>query len=304
MAKQPAAVSIEALRTEVDKISHPAARPFSLLLGSEWEAYLADIRDNGQLHPIIADKEGRILDGRNRWLACRLLGREPVIEIRDITGAAAVELVISANIARRHDDQSVRAVQLAKLLAMAHQDGAENFPVPTQAAAAAAGGISDHTLRDGQRLLQEAPDIAEDVDKRIISLHAGRQLAKLPEGPDREEALRKVRRAGNKTSAKRILKEIKKKSHPVRAKLEVTGLTGRYAILMEVLKNVRHMSDELRNLGALMKEHQLAPSHATQLRAALKQVLKIDFDDLRAAVGSAIAELDQLIKDHPEPDVA
>jgi pyruvate/2-oxoglutarate dehydrogenase complex dihydrolipoamide acyltransferase (E2) component len=55
---------------------HPAALKYRLLDGRDYEEFKEDIRLNGQEEPI-ALLGGLILDGRNRYRACRDLGVEP-----------------------------------------------------------------------------------------------------------------------------------------------------------------------------------------------------------------------------------
>lgn len=101
---------IEALKAELEAITHPAAKIFRLLIDTDqdkWTALLGRFEHQGQQQPIILDVEGRILDGRNRWLACKILNQKPVTETRNVSGAAAVAIVIAGNIDRRHDDASV-----------------------------------------------------------------------------------------------------------------------------------------------------------------------------------------------------
>jgi hypothetical protein len=119
---------IAELKAEVERRSHPAAAIFPMLIdkrvndddGNPWEAFLSDVAANKLRTPILIDKpnttvDWRILDGRNRQLACLVLGIEPKYEVANVDGVAAVKLVISANLSRRHDDPSVRAMQVVKL---------------------------------------------------------------------------------------------------------------------------------------------------------------------------------------------
>ena len=56
---------------------HPVAGLFPLLRREAFRELVADIQENGLLEPILVDAEGRILDGRNRYLACLQAGVEP-----------------------------------------------------------------------------------------------------------------------------------------------------------------------------------------------------------------------------------
>lgn len=56
---------------------HPAANEFPLMDAKRLEELAADISRNGQKLPIVL-AEGKVLDGRNRWLACEQIKREPI----------------------------------------------------------------------------------------------------------------------------------------------------------------------------------------------------------------------------------
>ena len=54
---------------------HPIADRFPLLNGTRFEELVRDLQDHGLREPITL-YEGMILDGRNRYRACRQLGIE------------------------------------------------------------------------------------------------------------------------------------------------------------------------------------------------------------------------------------
>jgi hypothetical protein len=96
---------------------HPLADIFPLMEGAEFDALVADIKKNGH-HARIVLKDGMILDGRNRYRACRKLGIEPSFaceaysdQIRD-----PAAYVISANIHRRHLTAEQKRDLIAKLI--------------------------------------------------------------------------------------------------------------------------------------------------------------------------------------------
>jgi ParB-like chromosome segregation protein Spo0J len=83
---------------------HPFAATFPMLSDEELAELAADIKANGQLHPILLDPRGVLVDGRNRLAACERAGVEPRFETYD---GDPVALVLSANVNRR----SLTAVQ-------------------------------------------------------------------------------------------------------------------------------------------------------------------------------------------------
>jgi ParB-like chromosome segregation protein Spo0J len=80
---------------------HPISEIFPLLKDEELQRLADDIRENG-LHEEIWLFEGKILDGRNRALACQIAGVTP--RYRPYTGTVeeAIRFVLSANLNRRH----------------------------------------------------------------------------------------------------------------------------------------------------------------------------------------------------------
>ena len=58
---------------------HPFAEVFPTLDGEAFDALVKDIDARDQQEPIWV-YEGKILDGRNRYRACQILGRDPVSE--------------------------------------------------------------------------------------------------------------------------------------------------------------------------------------------------------------------------------
>lgn len=81
-------------------------------------ALAEDIKANGQVAPIKALKDGRIIDGRNRWLACQKAGVEPLIEVINPDGEEVPDdklfaLATSCNSMRRDMTTSERAVASA-----------------------------------------------------------------------------------------------------------------------------------------------------------------------------------------------
>src|SRR5258705_856322 len=86
---------------------HPVAEMFPMMSDEELDELAEDIKQNGQLLPIIV-KDGLIIDGRNRLEACRRAGVEA--EYQELGGQDSIGLIFSANVERRHLTPSQRAM--------------------------------------------------------------------------------------------------------------------------------------------------------------------------------------------------
>lgn len=152
---------------------HPLCTLFPRMQGAEFDALVADIRENGQREPIILH-DGMILDGGNRYRACLEAGVEP--QFTKFGGGNIVAYVLSANLHRRH----MTAGQQAAIVASA-QDWAKAQKVGKPKSGNATGlervedraaqsGASDKTQRMADRVAREAPDLAKKVAHGEVSL--------------------------------------------------------------------------------------------------------------------------------------
>jgi ParB-like chromosome segregation protein Spo0J len=87
---------------------HDVANLFPMMSDDEYRALVKDIRENG-LREAIWLYEGKIIDGRNRYKACRELGVEPDYQQWNGEGSI-INFVISLNLHRRHLSSSQKAV--------------------------------------------------------------------------------------------------------------------------------------------------------------------------------------------------
>ena len=93
---------------------HPYADQFPMLPQAELEELAQSIRDSGLRQPIVVTVDGLILDGRNRFRACRMAGVEPETVVYE--GADLAEYVLDANITRRNMTTGQRAMATALVL--------------------------------------------------------------------------------------------------------------------------------------------------------------------------------------------
>lgn len=92
---------------------HTAACIFPMLPDHELHELSEDIRTHGQREPIVMF-EGKVLDGRNRWLACKLAGVIPKTRLFSGTSLDALNYVWSVNVKRRHLNSGQTGIALAK----------------------------------------------------------------------------------------------------------------------------------------------------------------------------------------------
>jgi ParB-like chromosome segregation protein Spo0J len=97
---------------------HPAADLFPLMSETELKEMADDIKKRGLIFPIVREKNGLIIAGRNRFLACQIAGVNPTFELFDGTEAEIIGFVIAENILRRHLNVEQRQDLLTKLIAM------------------------------------------------------------------------------------------------------------------------------------------------------------------------------------------
>ena len=168
---------------------HAALSLFPEMEEEELRGLAADIRANGLLNPIVLAGK-KVLDGRNRLLACKVADAEPIFIQWDLasgdTQVSAVTWVISQNMARRHLTASQRAavaLEAEKLLAFearkrqSTSTGGES-PQPVeklpQAAKGKARDIAGKLLRVSGRYVQDVKKISKEVPELIAEIKAGR----------------------------------------------------------------------------------------------------------------------------------
>ena len=157
---------------------HPAAELFPMMPEQELNELADDIKARGLINPILLDAEGRMIDGRNRWEACKLAGVEPTFETMNGKAAAdAIGLVVSLNVKRRNLSSSQRAMAAAKAWALAEQEGKVQTQGGDRKSKAQSGhliaaprdhfavmfGVSKTYVEQARALLRDDPLAAEAV---------------------------------------------------------------------------------------------------------------------------------------------
>jgi len=99
--------------------AHRYANIFPMIEGQAFEELKKDIIQNG-LQQTIVIYENKILDGRNRFKACKEIGIEPKFE--EYKGDKPLEFVISLNLKRRHLNEGQKAVISLDILPMFQEE--------------------------------------------------------------------------------------------------------------------------------------------------------------------------------------
>jgi hypothetical protein len=171
-----------------------------------------DIGKNGQLVPVWI-YEGMILDGRNRYAACKMAGIEP--KTQTYTGDEPTAFAVSMNDKRRHMTASVRSAVAVELLPFFEADAAKrkketegrpkkdqekpnqifggvSMDDDSQAAltvkkeqstkeAAKSIGVNHTYISDAKKVKEQAPEVFDRLKAGKITLQdAKREVAKIP----------------------------------------------------------------------------------------------------------------------------
>lgn len=178
---------------------HEVANIFPMMNDEEFSALVIDIKENGLREPIWT-YQGKIIDGRNRYRACRVADVEP--QFREWNGEGSlIAFVVSLNLNRRHltsSQKAMIAVEVEKHLAEETKIGRPgkdgNISVisgEARSIAARIVGTNDHYVTDAKKIIAQAPELKEVVLDGSISIPDAKAIARLPED-QREEVLEQL----------------------------------------------------------------------------------------------------------------
>lgn len=182
---------------------HPAADLFPMMSPSDLSELTADISRNGLLEPIVLC-EGKILDGRNRLVACELANVEP--RFVDVNGDAPspVLYVLAKNLHRRHLTVSQRAAIAAEAVPILEHEAKNRMLAGTLAPVGAKGKSAEIAAKEVQaseRSVERAIAIKKADPALFEKVKAGEVTAYTAY----ERIPKKVREAANTDSPKRVL---------------------------------------------------------------------------------------------------
>jgi hypothetical protein len=186
--------------------THPIADIWPLMTDSEIDRLAEDIAAHGQVMPIIL-VEGRILDGRNRWLACERIGVEPWTQEIETDNPDA--LAWSLNEHRRHASESVRIMAAGRRANLKLGDN-QHSPIggTSQAEAAEQFGVS-------KRAVERATVVIHHNDPALIAAVESGDLAVSLAA----KFVRRVKETGETFTSvadiKKTMRQIFREDHPL-----------------------------------------------------------------------------------------
>lgn len=135
--------------------THPVSEMFPMMNDDEYERFCDDIKEHGLREPIMIFRD-MIIDGRNRYRACRDLNVEP--DYREWTGDESdiLDYIISLNLHRRHLSASQRAMIAAKLATLG-----EGRPRKTASIEAVSQREAAEKMEVGRSSVQRAKKVKE-----------------------------------------------------------------------------------------------------------------------------------------------
>jgi len=264
---------------------HEISSYLPLLEGEEFDALVEDIQQFGQVEPAILF-DGKILDGRNRYRACKQLGIE--LEVREwkpseATGMTPLQFVISTNIMRRHLNHAQRS-EIGLLLLEEEEKIAEKRRKETEGRPKKLEALN-HQVSDKKRI----PPSSEIVGKKVKvgggSIQRAKKIKEIAkENPIIAEEWEKAKREeiGIETVFQKAKVVEEAQNLPLRQREEV----------MQELRKDEIPAKQLRRLLQDKKDDAKRISLAKKTRELRKR--KQEMDKLRLQIRSLEKSIDEL----------
>ena len=159
--------------------NHPLADVFPMMGDVELKELADDIKKNG-LRDLICLYEDKILDGRNRYAACKMIGIDPTVRCYSMTKEdfeerhiTPLKYITSLNLHRRHLSLSQRTVIAVKLADIEHgQVGGghdrqigKSTALVSQAEAATLLNVSESMVHKARKIIKHAPEKVLEIER-------------------------------------------------------------------------------------------------------------------------------------------
>ena len=244
---------------------HPLANLVPMMNVDEFASLVADIEAHGLKQPVITTLDGKILDGRNRYLACMKLGITPRFE--ELQNGDASAYVKSLNLIRRMIEPGRRVALLIDTGLLPKdpaltQGGGEKLTervqeVLTTVQAAKIAGVSERVVSEVRTIAREYPDLYEEIQQgaSVRSVTAKRLEGEFKsKGKKHRQAKAKKKAAERPRVVAQFLDALKQMGKEVKAAISSAN-EGRFDIDNPglVVKKITELVRELEQLAALLE---------------------------------------------------
>jgi ParB-like chromosome segregation protein Spo0J len=168
---------------------HPAANFFPLMKGKEFDDLVKSIKEDGLQNPILIYQD-EIIDGRNRYRACKEAGVDPKFEEWNGKDENLVRTIIALNLHRRHLSESQRAMVAADIANLQCGEKKANAQIGafTESEAAKLCNVGKRTVQKAKKVQRSAtPEVVEAVKSGELSLESAANIAENP--PEKQRHL-------------------------------------------------------------------------------------------------------------------
>lgn len=241
---------------------HEHAEYYPMLSEEQLDELAADIQENGQRDPITVTSDGILIDGRNRWEACKRIGVEPKIEVLDVEDVGA--FVRSRN-ERRHQSTGSRAMSTA--LSLEHDGKRKNGRWAYGSLKLSKSGQSSDfrkRVNEAGLVLDLLPDLAWQVVEGAVAL---------------VDAYRQACAERDQREAERIEKEARKK---------------------RAMEEEAYAADKFTNDEAAKKWLDSKPDGAFATKASAYAAYEAEVEEVRAAEEKRRREIERKQREHEE----
>jgi hypothetical protein len=254
------------------------------------EPLAASIKANGQRTPIMALKDGTIIDGRNRWLACERAGVDPIITIINPDGEDVPEeklwaIATDCNSMRRDMTSSLRACLAAESWKRLWPD--ENRGGNTKAKgqkytfedfAKQSFKVSETYAKQALAILNHSPELLEDAknglteayktyQSRVAEDRTKRQNMKLLEDPASSDIRERV--ANNNLALEEAITLLRKRHQEEVARMEAEAASR--AIGRKQFQNIAYFFSHFESSDTQMMVDLFNPAEGEDLISDLSK---------------------------------
>jgi len=216
--------------TRLDLQFHEIAGIFPLMSDDEFDGLVEDIRANG-LRESVKLWQGKVIDGRNRYRACLMVGVKPLVQHMEFADEnQAIAYVLSENQHRRHLSSSQLAMVAGRVREVYERAAKERQveagknhgrgkvvatspqPIDSGKSRDTAGksvGVSGKSVDRATKVIKQgAPELQEAVSEGRVPVAVAAKLADLPK-PIQRQAV-----SGGKPAIKAAIEDAKPKPKP------------------------------------------------------------------------------------------